>query len=373
MTYRKDLNISKPEKPLAVQADNTRIDVLGEETEGAYVEFEYEPRKDSEEALSEEELLDLDDGETFTIKVKPETEPRVVGSVRLHLPKEGEWDISVRTNNGKITYSKLGGRLAANSNNGKITVEEVKGSLNATCANGSVEGRNLQGEADISTSNGRITIRESSLSGGSVKSGNGRITLQFKPEADGTLSVFSGNGKVKLALPEDGDFQVKVQTRGKLYNHLENFSIQTQDDATIVQKGSGEYTILVQNYNGSVSLVSYEDIDKVFKEGRTHLEFNEDLDPGEILRNIFGRCDPSEFGRKWSGEFAEEIPKIMGKMAQFGSRFGKMGEEISRQFHEGRPRHKDAEIMMILDMLKEGKISAEEAEKLINALKAKHA
>ena len=60
----------------------------------------------------------------------------------------------------------------------------------------------------------------------------------------------------------------------------------------------------------------------------------------------------------------------MDKMARFGKRFGKMGEEISREFHESQSKSDD-EVTMILEMLKDGKITAEEAERLINAIKEK--
>jgi hypothetical protein len=49
-----------------------------------------------------------------------------------------------------------------------------------------------------------------------------------------------------------------------------------------------------------------------------------------------------------------------------------MGEEISRQFSETGKKQGDDEVRVILEMLKEGRITAEEAEKLINALRGKH-
>ena len=112
--------------------------------------------------------------------------------------------------------------------------------------------------------------------------------------------------------------------------------------------------------------------ESVFK-GRG-MEFDEEFDVkmGDFFRNIFSNFDPGECGKKWSRDFADEVPHIMSKMANFGGRFGRMGEQISRQFHENRPgRGRDEEVKIVLNMLQEGKISAEEAERLINAIKAK--
>ena len=373
MTYRKDIEISKPEKPLSIQTANCGIEVLGEETEQAYLDFEV---SEGSAVPEEGEFLNIKDGETFSVEVKPENERHISGRLRLHLPnpETAEWDVSVRTNNGRIVFTGLKGRMEANTNNGRTEAREIKGVLTITCANGSVTCQRLEGQVDVSTSNGRIELRESTLENGSFKSGNGRIILQFRPVGSGDLSVFSGNGRVKLALPEDGDYQVRVQTRGKLYNHMENYSVQTAEDATVVQMGSGDFSVLVQNFNGGVSLVKYDDVDRPFKERFRGMEFDEEFDVkmGDFFRNIFANFDPGECGRRWPRDFADEVPHIMRKMANFGSRFGRMGEEISRQFHENRPgRNRDEEIKMVLNMLQEGKISAEEAERLINAIKTK--
>jgi hypothetical protein len=373
MTYRKDFDISKPEKPLLMQAANCGIEVLGEETERAYMDFEI---SEGPSVPQEGEFLDIKDGDTFSVEVKPENERHISGRLRLHLPnpEKAEWDVSVRTNNGRIVFTGVNGHLEANTNNGRTEAREIKGAVTITCANGSVTCHKLEGQADVSTSNGRIELRESSLESGSFKSGNGRIVLQFRPVGEGDVSVFSGNGRVKLALPEDGDYRVRVQTRGKLYNHMENYSVQTLEDATVVQMGSGDCSVLVQNFNGGVTLVKYDDVDRPFKERFRGMEFDEEFDVkmGDFFRNIFSNFDPGECGKNWSRDFADEVPHIMSKMANFGSRFGRMGEQISRQFHENRPgRGRDEEVKIVLNMLQEGKISAEEAERLINAIKAK--
>jgi len=369
MTYRKDLETADPKKPLVLTAVNCGIEALGEDVEKAYLDFEHVPEEG--DSSSAQEPLQITDAESLSIEVRGEWESKITGRIRLHLPQAEEWSVSVKTNNGRIVFRGLRGTLQASTNNGRTRLEEVKGALTASCANGSVESHRFEGQADVSASNGRIDFREAVLRGGSFKSGNGRIVLQFKPQGSGDLSVFSGNGRVKLALPDDGDFTVRVQTRGRLFNHLEDYALETDKDTTTIRKGGGDFSVVVQNYNGGVSLVKYEDVDKAFRDRSGRMDFGEDFDPMEFARRFCGSFDPQDFARHWSREFADEVPHIMRKMARFGSRFGRMGEEISRQFHEGRGRGGGEEIKMILDMLGEGKISAEEAEKLINAIKAK--
>ena len=116
--------------------------------------------------------------------------------------------------------------------------------------------------------------------------------------------------------------------------------------------------------------MKYDDFEKVFEEGGRHEEFEEGNGPWEAFSHLFGCIDPEEWETKFAREFEREIPKFVEKMARFGNRFGRMGEDMSRHFHESRSQ-RDEEIQVILEMLKDGKITAEEAEKLINAVKGR--
>jgi hypothetical protein len=362
MAFRINLEDRDMSKPISLFAVDSSFEVLAEAIETPFLDYAGESESGKEPT---ESFVEIDEAERINIRLKPEFDVSSRRPIRLHLPREAEREISVETGNGRIKLKGLKGHLNVDSKNGPVRLEEVNGTITVTCANGSVEGENLEARLDVSTSNGRITIRESKLEEGSIKSGNGRISLQVTPVGDGNLSVFSGSGRVRLALPEEGDFRITVQTKGKLYNHLDNYSVQTEQDATVLEKGTGAFAIMIQNFAGGVSLVKYDDFDR--RETGRGFEFCLDFEPEDFVRSIFSRFDPAEFGHRWK-DFAEEIPKVMGKMSRFGSRFGRMGEEVSRQFHESS-RGRDEEIKVILDMLRDGKISAEEAERLINAVK----
>ena len=85
-------------------------------------------------------------------------------------------------------------------------------------------------------------------------------------------------------------------------------------------------------------------------------------------------------------DFSEELPKFMDDVKRFGARFGNLGEETSREMrnafmfgrrqHQGerqdaQQQHQDtsAEVASVLEMFKEGKITVEEAETLIAAIR----
>jgi len=380
------VDLSQIEKPVCLEAANSNLEIAGEQIDQAYVE--YEVQDEGSQDGDAESLLDVTYGDTVSIKVKPELEFGERKTVYLRLPENEEMYLNVKAGNGRVRLQNLRGYLEASVSNGRVQMKNLDASISASCANGSIQGEKLKAYLDVSTSNGRVTIKESTIRGGSIKSGNGRISLQFAPgaapagaaaseasapsealpDSTGTLSLFSGNGRVRVALADEGGYRIRVRTKGRLYNHLENYSIQTDQDATVLVKGSGDFSIFVQNYRGGVSLVRFEDFDKMFDEGPWFEGWEGCDGPDEFFRNIFSRVDPEKWGQDIAREFEQEIPRFVDKMARFGQRFGKMGEEISRQFHESQSKNDD-EVTMILEMLKNGKITAEEAERLINAIK----
>ena len=359
MERRKEFSLAEG-SALIVRGGNAAVTVIGEEIDQPYVLYPSRS-EDSPEALEIAE----EEGRVL-IDVAPIEEWPGRPTVRIHIPR-GEREHSVETSNGTIAVESLSGKVRANASNGQIRLRDITGDIEVVCANGSIEAEDIDGTFDASTANGKITAREARLKGGSLKSGNGRISLQLRPDAAGTLSAFAGNGRVELALPQDGDFRVRIKTRSRVHNHLESYTVSTQDDTTVVEKGSGEFEILVQSFRGSVRLVNYSDFGKRWEEGAIP-GFDAD-EMGEFFEKLSGYFDelPKRF------DFSDEIPRIARKMRQVGARFGKMGEEFSRQFHEARRGEgrsdPQREVDMILEMLKEGKISTEEAERLIKAVR----
>ncbi len=356
---KKDVALA-PGEPLTVRGGNLAVEVRADQIESASVEY---PGSDEPAAADAVEVSS--EGGRVVITAAPEA-----GSgerlLRVRIPR-GDRDLEVETANGSILLDAVSGRVRANATNGRVELRSTAGEVAVVCANGSIEAQGARGSLDLSTANGRITVREAALAAGTIKSGNGRVAVQVRPEGAGNLGIFAGNGRVELALPQEAGFRIKVRTRGRLHNHLESYSVSSDQEATVVEKGGGEFAVLIQAFKG-VRLVKYEDFGKQMEESGPI--------PGidvEDLQDLFSRLGAcfGDFPRRF--DFADEIPKIAQKMRDAGARFGRMGEEFSRRFSEAQhgAGSKDREVDMILEMLKEGKISAEEAERLINAVRSK--
>ncbi len=362
---KKDVALSQGQ-PVTVRGGNFAVEVLAEELATASVEY-----PGPEGAAAQDPIEVGREGERLVITALPDA-GRGEGVLRLRLPT-GDRDLVVETGNGRILLERVSGTIRANATNGRVELRNVAGETAVVCANGSVDANGVRGSLDLSTANGRIVIADAKLKAGSFKSGNGRIAVQLTPDGPGNIGIFAGNGRVELALPADAGFRIKVKTRGRLHNNLESYSVSSDAEATVVEKGNGELAVLIQAFKG-VRLVKYEDFGKDWEDSPIPGFPGFDTEDMQDLFNRLGACFGFGGGGSRRFEFSEEIPRMAHKMREMGARFGRMGEEFSRRFSEtqqGGGASREHGVDMILDMLKEGKISAEEAERLINALRSK--
>ena len=343
-------------------------------------------------------------------------DPDAAGKGRLLVQVPEPTRLRLRSRNGAIEVRDLAGQLHLRTRNGAIDVRNNRGPVSASAANGVVQLSAVCGASvDVSaangsvalsdvetprlrvaTSNGRVRVADARIGGGTVRSANGRVALQISPlaansgaapesaaaeeadGADGRLSVYSANGPVTVALPEHIDATVKAHTGGVLRNHLGSARSRTDRSVTTLQFGDGEpqLLILIKNLRGGIEVTKHAD----FESRRTADEdFSDD--------------DARNYGVWFDVDFSEEFPRFMRDMKEFGMKFGRLGEEVSRemrrafQFDGGerrgrRHRHAErpdaaageagdvgAEVKTVLDLLKEGKISVDEAERLIAALR----
>lgn len=334
------------------------------------------------------------------------TEPRgedggeqVTGSLELSLPAARAWELAVDTVNGRVLVAGLEGTVRVRTANGAVTLQDLNGTAEARCANGSITAERITGQLNVSAANGKVTVRDAELTGGKFHNASGRVALQFRPSGDGKVAVMSGSGRVLLALPSDADATATVKARGRLVNRLGSSVVTTGPGFAQVALGSGEFSIFVHTL-GRCEMVGFDDFDDQERRAGDRACADDDDRAWD---------DPD-----WSFEFPPEMWEFLKDMRGYGLKFGKLGEEISRQVFEafgrgpgrrgagfrpgpgggrwrggGRPghhgpgRHADGdheperkgaadteqEVRLVLEMLKEGKLSAEEATRLIGALR----
>ena len=354
-------------------------------------------------SVQEQQLEDADKGRLL-VQVPAATRLRLRsrnGGIEV---RDLAGELHLRTRNGAIDARNSQGPLSASAANGAVHLSAIVGpNVDVSAANGSVNLDDVETpRLRVSTSNGRVRVAGSRIGGGTVRSANGRIALQIAPLAaasdpgagtsavedsdgsEGRLTVYSANGPVTVALPEHINATVKAHTGGVLRNHLGTARSRTDRSATTLQFGDGkpELLILIRNLRGGIEMIK-------------HAEFET---RGRSAEEDFSDDDARQYGVWFDVDFSEEFPRFMRDMKEFGMKFGRLGEEVSREMRRAfrfggdgerrgpRARHEQrsdedggdaggargdagAEVKTVLDLLKEGKISVEEAERLIAALR----
>lgn len=166
--------------------------------------------------------------------------------------------IELRTSNGAIVLSGLGGQASLNTSDGKIYVTDHRGPLNARTSNGTIVVRGVDGPVDLKSSNGRISVNEA---GGPVKAitSNGGVGIAFSPDSWGPVEAHSSNGSITLNLSSgfSGELYAKARVNGavRTENLPEVQLISLGKNEARLRFGNSNEESTVTTSNGSIKLV----------------------------------------------------------------------------------------------------------------------
>lgn len=132
-------------------------------------------------------------------------------SVDLRIQVPSGTDLDLRTSNGAIRVTGVGGAVSARTTNGALNLDGVRGSVDARSTNGAVTvvlagGGTGSRSVDLQTTNGSIDLRLPASVGARVqaRTTNGRISSDFPLEIEGrrqnqaTGMLGDGSGNVTL-------------------------------------------------------------------------------------------------------------------------------------------------------------------------------
>jgi hypothetical protein len=325
--------------------------------------------------------------------------------------------ITIPAAHGSLRVQQVDGPIAVEMVGGDTVLKEV-GPTTITTASGSVRARSVGGDLRLDQVGGDLTVRgvegflSSDTVGGSLRAshlegglqatigGDGSLTTDFTPGCDYKLSA---GGQIVVKFPEQASARIQADAGGTITDKVEWAEVQ-KDSGTLTGRvgagDEGEANVEI-NAGGDVSLRSKSD-SKGFS---FSFVLDDDLDlelesmAEEIERNIeahmarmnaqleaqLSRIDHEAVREKAEraaekvrrrAERAAERARLKAERAQ--RRWERMGG--SRRPHRppsppsppARRRAADPiteeERMMILKMVQEGKISAEEGTRLLEAM-----
>jgi hypothetical protein len=122
--------------------------------------------------------------------------------------------VTTRSGDGSITIRRITGRVDVDTADGSVRIEDVKGDLAVHTGDGSVHVRDADGRAKITTGDGTIAY-EGVVRGALVAEshdGSIEVTARRGSSMDAEWNVSTGDGNVRLDLPEGFNADLDAQT-----------------------------------------------------------------------------------------------------------------------------------------------------------------
>lgn len=253
---------------------------------------------------------------------------RINASIDYEIWLPNDMHIMCITPNGRYEIDNFKGKAELKTMNGRIVMKDTEGEFFVQSYNGRIVGERIKGKVNAETHNGRIVVTEGDLSKLNAKTMNGRIMAQLKPDEEGKYNLKTMNGRIVIAIPKESSINLNCKTVcGKIVDRIseEVISLMSHNATSNIKIGEGKAILNVETMRGNIYVMDYD-------------------------------------------EFAEEeIDNILNDGKEEG--FTRKGPKKLYKWHHKWGNHNSEEIKMILEMVKEGKITSEEGERLISAVK----
>lgn len=311
----------------------------------------------------------------------------IVGNIQCH----GE--------NGPVEINQLQGDVGIEVENGAIRIREAAGNCQIKGENGIIKIKASSGSLNIANINGQIRILESDYNAAEIKNHNGAVYYEFNPLEEGNFNFSNQNGKISLIAPEDIQCDLTAENRlGKINIGIDgNYDKQKVDGRTRIHliKESGRVKIRAANENGSIIFSSrgkktdrkfnFNGFAGSFDEVMAELPEEEKAKVKKKLEKVKKKLSKIDFdkietkieaaSRKFEEAFekefdSEQTGKIMQKVKiNLDKALDKLNTKLEDRDEKSEKTTKNEESkLMILKMLQDGKITSEEAEKLLKAI-----
>jgi len=171
------------------------------------------------------------------------------GAIRLTEVEAAELDF--QSTNAKIRTEKTKGKLKLQTTNGSIEAEEHEGDLRLKSTNGQLTAAKVSGAIAAETTNGEIRL-DDTRSVVEARTTNGSIEVNGAAVA-GDWSLHTTHGKIDVALPGNGDFQIEGQ--GQSVSNHSTLPLRIFGKEIEGKIGTGKYQIKLDT-NGSLAIRS---------------------------------------------------------------------------------------------------------------------
>ena len=299
-------------------------------------------------------------------------------------------DATLISENGMSKIISLLGNIKINSENGMIKLEKTKGNINLKTENSMIKISDSSGKLFSKSENGMIKIINAAFEEVNIKNENGSIYYEANPIEKGKLNLENENGRIKLILSDELQYDLTAKNiDGSIHLGVEGSYEKLKDDKYQIMhivKGNGNVKISLVNESGSIRISKLfktnptEKIEQIISSLTNDQEIKDKIEKAkklikEIKETVLekkieeieektkefideNKDEYIEKGNELAEKIKTKIDEILNKTFEWSVKHEKSDEEQVKK----RSR------MKILQMLQDGKITSEQAEKLLNAL-----
>lgn len=330
--------------------------------------------------------------------------------------------LEIRCVNGGVKVLNHEGELEIDQKNGGISIMDSKGKMELMNKNGGVKINHCRGELQLQHKNGGIKILNAGFTAADIETENSGIYYEFDDIEAGKFNFHNNIGKITLIIPKELEYNIRAKTQhGKVMIGLDKSYEQTGDGEKEFKliNGSGSVNIDVESKIGGITLIdnlhAHEDINgKVSRKIEALLKekiiptlenltaenapkiqkklnkigeklSNIDIDIPELegkIQNIISQIsnsihtsvgDSAEDIEKYKDVAIDKVNKTWENISDYvAKKKSDVESEISKQ-SGNMSKNKSEEVkerskMKILELLEQGKITPDDAEKLLRAL-----
>lgn len=167
-----------------------------------------------------------------------------------------EGTLHIETENGPVSLLDCTGDTVVKTENGAIKAKQLNGALKIETENGPVKLVKCEGTLQINVENGVVRVLQSAFDTTTITGENSGIYYEFAPILTGSCAIHNENGKITLVIPEELEFDLKALNRhGKIHVALDGDYEQITEDGfkgIEMLRGAAKVDIDVKNLHGSI-------------------------------------------------------------------------------------------------------------------------
>jgi hypothetical protein len=333
----------------------------------------------------------------LTVQLPPECEVLADNENGSISANNLDGNVKLKTENGSISLQNSQGKFRLKSENGFLRAKAISGELKLNNENGASKVVQCSGKLKVKSENGVIRVLEAGCDKAEITSENALIYFEFAEIEQGKFKFKNENGKIHLAVPSQLPYNIDAATKsGKMHIGLKGeYDGESDSTSKIIEmtQGAGTVAIKVQNKQGSINIMP---ANKGFGYSH-HFDFDfitNTLDNVlDIIPQEYRKKAQQDFNKtkeklqnidlgKISGNVETALNEVKDELDKFAQKVSesKFQEDLKQKVRQGVQKVKtnlssssrkevdERSRLKILQLLEDGKITPDEAERLLAAI-----